>query len=475
MASATTTKPPPDDTLPTDPAVRQEMMSIFLKSGDNDVMKSVHFDDRVAQSVQFQVEQAQGTLILCYVDPRGKLHHYYEFQNGEMNHAESTFTGDAFVVYQPTTTDANKPKTIHDLLYNDKYTILCSYRVKVPLNHGQVHQIHCIPGKSCTVKAAPKRDDEYRVSVGLPKSKCRLPPPLESWQVQYEYECPPLPCGDAWDPKTHTFYVWGDLDFDSYGDSHFADVPPHLRAVHPCYMNQIVPQTMIGNCVAISDPDTYKWTGKTFDSWVIQAQYYWQARKSDSRAHCGPAVQVEPGDLIRTRIEYNAHDGSIHVVIAVVGENGDERSDKRSEILLARPFLHDSSLFESWKDFFCKCIAAEEQGDDNNATIPSSSKVSRQDEVTKSPGLRGSVNSAESNIKGAMARPCLNVEYKGSVDLDILKSICPFHVKKASFPGVPLDFKWNTHLYSPRTGRVDILQDSEGKVSLAIDDAVTMK
>lgn len=468
MAS-TTSKPPSDDTLPTDPAVRETMMSIFLKT--DDVQKSVHSENRVAQSVQFRVEQAQGTLILCYVDPRGKLHHYYEYQNGEMNHAESTFVGDAFCIYQQTKKKA--PATIHDLLYNDKYTILCSYRVKVPLKHGQVHLVHCIPEKSCTVKAVSKPDDEYRVSVGLPKNMCRLPPPCESWQVQYEYICPPLPSGDAWDPKTHTFYVWGDLDFDEYGDSHISTVPPHLRAVHPCYMNQIVPQTMIGKCVAISDPDTYKWTGKTFDSWVIQAQYYWSPTKKDSRAHCGPAVEVDPGDLIRTRIEYDAQDGSINVVIAVVGENGDERADKRSEIVLARPFLHDSSLFESWKDFFGKCVAAEEQGDDNAATP--SSKVPRQDDETNSPGLRGSVKSAESNNRGAMARPCLNVEYKGRVDLEILKSVCPFRVKKAAFPGVPFDFKWNTHLYCPRTGRVQVLQDSEGsKMSLAIDDAVTM-
>lgn len=102
----------------------------------------------------------------------------------------------------------------------------------------------------------------------------------------------------------------------------------------------------------------------------------------------------------------------------------------------------------------------------------------RHDEQQSSPGLRGTVHKSvddESTAnKGAMARPCLNVEYKGRVDLETLKSICPFRVKEATFPGLSTECKWKTHLYCPRTGRVDVLEDAERKTSLAINDAVSL-
>jgi len=433
--------------------------------------------ERVAQSLRFIVEfhPKKGTLILCYVDPRGKLHHYYNYHNGMLDHDESTYTGDAFVAYYCTqeTDSIDKPLKISDLLNKEKYTVLCSYRLKLALNDTYIHCVHYVSNGEAapivTVTAMPKQDNEYRVVVGLPRNLCRLPPPHESWQVSYDYVCPPLPTSNTWNSNTHTMYVWGDLDFDDYGASHISNVPVHLRTVHSCYMNQIVPQTMIGNCLAEND-DTYKPKWKTFDQWVIQAQYYWQPTKDNGRALCGKYMQVEPGDLIRTRICYTAENGSIQVSISVVGEDGEENSNKRSEIVIPKPFLHDVTLFESWKDFFSKCLQAERLGEDENR-----SKVPRCEGKESTPALRGSKDSGAS--MGAKARPCLNVEYKGRVDMDTLKSICPFVVKKATYPGLPPDFtttKWKTYLYCPRTGNVNVLEDSAKRQSLAIEDAVTL-
>jgi hypothetical protein len=162
----------------------------------------------------------------------------------------------------------------------------------------------------------------------------------------------------------------------------------------------------------------------------------------------------------------------MHVSIAVVGEDGEEDPNKRSQIVISKPFLHDLALFESWRDFFEKCVQAEGQVQDEDKQA----KMQRQG---CSGSLRGTSGSNVDSVnKGAMARPCLNVEYKGKVDMETLKSICPFVVKKALYPGLPEDFTtamWKTNLYCPRTGHVDMLEDAEKKHSLAIQDAVTLE
>ena len=435
-----------------------------------EIYKSEHSGDRVSQSLRFMVaiNDTDGNLVLCYVDPRGKLHHYYTFDKGNMDHDEGTYTGDAFVAYH--CKNKEKPATVSDLHDNYNCTILCSYRVRLALDKSHVHCVRYNMTSdtqvSCTVTCIPKRDDEYRVCVGLPKKLCPLPLPNESWQVLYEYVCPPLPTGSTWNKHTHTFYVWGDLDFDDYGDSHKHEA--QLRHVHPCYMNQIVPQVMIGNCLAWSD-DKYKPSWIAFDRWVIQAQYYWQAHKNDSKAYCGKYIYVQPGDLIRTRICYDANDGSIHVSIAVVMADGTDDPKKRSDVVIPRPFLHDPSLFTNWKDFFEKCLAAEGQ-EEKKAPSKLQRLLGCFGGHRRSPSLRAT------KPLGALARPCLNVEYKGRVDIETLKSICPFVIKKATYPSLPPNSTsaWNMHLYCPRTGKVDVLQDAETKNSLVLEDAASL-
>lgn len=463
----------------------QSMGDVFIGNGANvEVLKSLESSscgERVKQSLRFIVQvskplQENGSLILCYVDPRGKLHHYYSYEK-RMDHDESTYTGDAFVAYHCTnTSESNKPTTVKQLEESNDCNVLCSYRVTLALADKYVHCVDYCFDDTPTVKvtAMTKPDDEYRVIVGLPKNHCRLPPPDESWEVRFEYACPPLPTvSKTWSKKKRTFYVWGDLDFDDYGASHFHDVPAHLRTIHPCRMNQIVPQVMIGNCLASNTPDEYKPSWVEFDEWVIQAQYYWQASDNDGHALCGTYIPVTPGDLIRTRICYNAETGSMDVSIAVVKENGEEEAEKRSDISIPQPFMHGPSLFESWKDFFEKCVKAE-QDYEKETNLPSS-KAARVGEEASSPSLRGVSNQVTK--LGARARPGLNVEYKGRVDIETLKTVCPFVVKEATYPGLPSTFdtsKWTARLYCPRTGRVDVLHDATKTKSLSIEDAVTL-
>ncbi|CAK0897180.1 unnamed protein product, partial [Prorocentrum cordatum] len=135
----------------------------------------------------------------------------------------------------------------------------------------------------------PPCDGEYRVIVRQPEDKREiLPPASEDWEVKYVFRCPPIPSSATFQKHTHTLYVWGDLDFDSYGAS--GSFP-----IHPYRMNQIVPQVMIGNCLARSS-DGFLPQWQEFDSWAMQAQYYWQTGEGEatgSRALCGEVVPVE--------------------------------------------------------------------------------------------------------------------------------------------------------------------------------------
>jgi hypothetical protein len=65
---------------------------------------------------------------------------------------------------------------------------------------------------------------------------------------------------------------------------------------------------MTGNVLAHHEAGTYRPSWEIFPHWVIQAQYYWQDPEGEaagSHALCGPAVRVEPGDRITTRIAYS--------------------------------------------------------------------------------------------------------------------------------------------------------------------------
>ena len=76
---------------------------------------------------------------------------------------------------------------------------------------------------------------------------------------------------------------------------------------------------------------------------------------------------------------------------------------------------------------------------------------------------------------GCLARPYLNIEYKGRVSVETLHRyiVYPLEVKEASFPGFTSD-DWRKYLFCPRTGDSDALDGLEENASLHIDDAITI-
>ena len=422
---------------------------------------------------------------------------------------ETTYVGDAFVVFRADGAATNKPKASAEILNDSRYTVLCSYRLKKAV--GREKYLHCVEylaDSSCSVTAASKGDDEYRITACIPKQlgyACRLPPPTESWEFTYEYMCPPVPSSSTWNSTNQTIYVWGDLDFDFYGASHLKNVTnEHIRSVHPCSMNQIVPQVMMGHCLSSND-DKYVPSWKSFDNWVIQAQYFWMDENEDPRALCGPLIDAREGDVIRTKISYDAHTGCItaKICIMLVTKDGKKKEDpkKKSHIKAPRPFPHDPSLFRDWKDFFERCVDAERAADLEAATCTirnplerafaacCGGKESPKKGVFRVPArgsLRGTackeaVDSGEiSDVQaaGPLARPYLNVEYKGKVGIDTLRSICPFVVTEATYPGMtpgPVATNWKAHLYCPRTGFGDALsEERKGGEILRLSDALVL-
>ena len=226
---------------------------------------------------------------------------------------------------------------------------------------------------------------------------------------------------------------------------------------------------MIGNCLSSND-ENYIPSWKCFDNWVIQAQYFWQDCNEDPRAMCGSLVEVDPGEEIRTCIRYDHNTGYFTVSIAIMKEEnrgGDDRGsdtkiedcDRRSEIVVERPFPH-TSHFESWKDFFEKCIEAE-------------CKVKTKQKEEKSNGEKDIETNQNEIDEGCLARPYLNIEYKGRVSVEALQSLCPLIVKEASFPGFTSN-NWRKYLFCPRTGDNDTLDGLEENILLHIDDAITI-
>jgi len=274
-------------------------------------------------------------------------------------------------------------------------------------------------GYQVTAVAQPMPDDEYRVLVRAPEglAQCsRLPPPHEDWCLKYVFACPQLPDPAHFDAHMHTIYVWGDIDFDGHGAHGPAPISAYV-------MNQIVPQVMIGRCLGESDARTFEPGWIDYDRWVMQAQYYWQTPACASKAKCGPAIEVAPGERITTLVEYSAGSGAIRVEIRC--------DDGRSSVVeLPRPFP-DGGDFGSWREFFEKGQAASE---------------------------------AKGLPAGCFGRPMLDIEYKGSVDLRVLRSVCPFRVEEVSGPGFgpELTADWRPSLFCPRLGECHELSSLSG-------------
>ncbi len=104
-------------------------------------------------------------------------------------------------------------------------------------------------GTSCNNTTFPtaSEDPDNRIYVAKADAEgdfsFAFPPADASWQLQYKFKVPPLPCSTSWNNTNQVFYIWGDVDFDQYdsnGDHPLSDYS----------VNQIVPSVMVGNAQA---------------------------------------------------------------------------------------------------------------------------------------------------------------------------------------------------------------------------------
>jgi hypothetical protein len=69
------------------------------------------------------------------------------------------------------------------------------------------------------------RPDSCVSSNGI-RSGASLPPPDKDWLLTYRYDTPNYP-SHGWIPTEHTFFIWGDVDFDSFNaDRRWSTVAP---------------------------------------------------------------------------------------------------------------------------------------------------------------------------------------------------------------------------------------------------------
>lgn len=168
----------------------------------------------------------------------------------------------------------------------------------------------------------------------------KFPPATKSWEIEYEYQVPPLPSPATWDYNSQVVYQWGDVDFDAYGGHGTYKLSKYI-------FNQIVPQLFIGHILSGNGPNYNPIFGK-LRTWAIQAQYYWQ-RGKHSYAQCGKIVHVNPSDKITTSIKYSSDSGEI---VSTISDNHRSGPSGRSTVTIKRPFPNEPSLFSSWADFF---------------------------------------------------------------------------------------------------------------------------
>lgn len=225
-------------------------------------------------------------------------------------------------------------------------------------------------------------DPGYRVVVDPEPTnggRVGFPPADSSWSIRYVFVVPPLPCAPTWNHRDQVFYVWGDVDWDTYGS----------RGSHPLSgyrFNQIVPQATIGHALDGND-DGYHPTWDRLDHWIVQAQYFWMKDDGTPYAQAGNVVPVSPGDEVTTRIAYDADAGAITARIGT--------ANAVSSIVSERPFPNEPALFSSWRDFF----------------------------------LRAGAESSE-----ILGRPVLNVETHHA-DQATICSVLPFRIRSMSLPG----------------------------------------
>jgi hypothetical protein len=167
-----------------------------------------------------------------------------------------------------------------------------------------------------------------------------FPPSSQPWELRYTFVVPPLPGAKTWRPAESELYLWGDVDFDLYGVRYGAKGSP----ISSYKYNQIVPQLMAGNVFAGNNSD-YSPVLRTYDYWVIEAQYYWQKDDGSDFDSAGEPIRVYPGEIVTTSISYDPAGGGIVAAIST--------PRVKSALSLPRPFPNETpALFKSWRDFF---------------------------------------------------------------------------------------------------------------------------
>lgn len=228
-------------------------------------------------------------------------------------------------------------------------------------------------------------DTAYRVIVVAKDSSngyVALPSPSSSWVIQYEYGVPSLPVSPTWNYLGQTFFLWGDIDFDSYGV-----LGQFKLSNYP--FNQIVPEIMTGLVLAGNDA-SYHPTYAQLSSWVLQAEYFWQGQDGTPYSQTGALVGIQPGDDVKTVIQYDSNSGAITATISA--------REGSSTIVIPRPFPNETPpLFASWRDFFDQAAA-------------------------KSTAVYG--------------RPLIDIESHNLPDPGALCSIVPWNILGISIPGV---------------------------------------
>lgn len=209
----------------------------------------------------------------------------------------------------------------------------------------------------------------------------KLPSESTDWTIQYKFIVPPVPI-KTWSPTVNVFYVWGDIDFDQYGQEGNFSLSGYK-------FNQIVPQAFIGRVLSGNDANYIpSWSNLT--GWAIQAQYFWQ-KDSKPYAQTGSIVSVTPGELVTTTIQYSAASGAI--VASIASNNG------TSTITIPRPFPNEPALFSSWRDFFQRA-------------------------------------QAKTGTNYVWSQPVMNIEPGGGADKQTICTLLPFDVRYVSLPGL---------------------------------------
>ena len=107
---------------------------------------------------------------------------------------------------------------------------------------------------------------------------------------------------------------------------------------------------MIGNDLDANDAG-YSPGWAAFDSWVVQASYFWESDAGVPYSQVGSIVDVNPGDEVTALIAYSADAGTVVATISA--------PEGTSTIAIVRPFPNENPpLFSDWRDFFTQAARA---------------------------------------------------------------------------------------------------------------------